>query len=470
MTRKLPAFIFCLFLIQPFLDVLSFFCQGSLLTLGIRLGLFATIVLTCFLLCRTRPFFWILAGGSLVLSLGHLWAIRDFGIQNLASDLTNLIRVLQLPWAAGMLLACQQENADCRHAICAGMTVSLFLSMTVLLLANLTGTEPHTYEDGSGYLGWFSNTNSQSAILCMTVPVAVWWLSEKYGVSHVCFWIGTIGGFAALYLLGTRLAMLGLAATGMGLGLAFLLHHPKETFGAVSLLVVTTLFLCLIPFSPMAQHQKRYASVQADRQAGIDRALSTYDLPSLEEPGLSEAELADRQRLWVEALTPVYTLYAPDFVEYFGAERTIALCNYSAVIGDITETRPKKLKFAQLLLEDSPKSAWLFGMELQRFQVDENNYDVENDFHGIFYLYGIAGLMGLLACLLFFLAPGIGRFFSSPFPFLTPERTAWSIALGTCLLHACFTAGVLRRPNASFYLAACLSCFHEISQTKRRQN
>ena len=210
--------------------------------------------------------------------------------------------------------------------------------------------------------------------------------------------------------------------------------------------------------------------MQADRQASIDSTLDAYDLPPLDASGLSKEEVIKRQELWVEALTPVYTLYAPDFVEYFGAERTIELCNYSAVIGDITETRPKKLKFARLLLEDSPFSARLFGMELSRFQVDENNYDVENDFHGIYYLYGIFGLIGVLTGLLLFLAPAIRSFLSAPLQYLTPECTAWSIAIGNCLLHACFTAGVLRRPNASFYLAACLSCFYDLTRKKRRQN
>ena len=59
-----------------------------------------------------------------------------------------------------------------------------------------------------------------------------------------------------------------------------------------------------------------------------------------------------------------------------------------------------------------------------------------------------------------FLQRLLRRLLSNPLLQLTPELTAWSISLGTCLLHACFTAAVLWHPNASFYLAACLSAIY----------
>lgn len=84
-------------------------------------------------------------------------------------------------------------------------------------------------------------------------------------------------------------------------------------------------------------------------------------------------------------------MYTPDFVSYFGAEQTIRLYGFSTEIGDLTELHLKKLQFARVLMEDSPLSARLFGLDLERFTIGETNYDVENDFHGIYYLYGAAG-------------------------------------------------------------------------------
>lgn len=455
----LSRLLFGLVILQPLLDVLSYWIDGSPLTLILRFGLLSSIISVGFVVSKQKQLYYLASSVSLFLWAGHLWAISEFGIQDLVSDLTNYIRVLQLPLTALSLHSCLQADPTGCDALERGMAASLGIILLVLLLSNLTGTEPHTYEDGSGILGWFSNTNSQSAILSMLFPVSLSRSLRTDRFNPFLFWGILVGGCAALYGIGTRLAYFAMLATLFGLGIAMWI---EQRFKALSVMLgIMVLLALLTPISPMAQHQKLYYSVQADRQTQIDSALSQYDLPALDEAGLSDDALAARQALWVEALTPIYTLYAPDFVSYFGAERTIALCDYSAVIGDITELRPKKLMFARLLMEDSPISARLFGLELSRFTVGDQNYDVENDFHGIYYLYGIIGLFCLLLFLGVFLFPLMQAFLRHPLQALTADRIAWSIALGCCLLHAVFTAGVLRRPNASFYLAVCLAVLRQ---------
>lgn len=459
LISKLPGVVCTLFAVQPWLDCLSFWSNSSW-TLALRLTLLALTTGTGFFLSSRKRAYYRLAGICLFLGLGHLWAVCMCGAQDLFTDTANFVRVLQLPCTALALITCLEAQPRCYGALKSGMAISLGSILFITLLSNLTGTEPHTYEDGSGILGWFSNTNSQSAILSMTVPVAVLWASQQKGWKHPLFWFLCLGGLSALYLLGTRLACFALLATGVGL--SFFLLRERRREGAV-LIAACLLFTALLPWSPMVEHQKQYYAVQYDRQAQINSSLSAYDLPSLEEPGLTEAELAARQALWVEALTPIYTFYVPDFVELFGAEETIAICDYSADIGVMTELRPKKLKFAQLLMDGSPASAKVFGLELSRFTVGENNYDVENDFHGIYYLYGAAGLAAMLLFLGYFLARLMRSLRNQGWTFLTADTVAWSIALGCCLLHCYFTAGVLRRPNAAFYLAACLAAVYQLT-------
>ena len=41
--------------------------------------------------------------------------------------------------------------------------------------------------------------------------------------------------------------------------------------------------------------------------------------------------------------------------------------------------------------------------------------------------------------------------------YFTPEAGAVGVALITLFIHSYFTAGVLRRPNASFYFSVCLA-------------
>ena len=218
-------------------------------------------------------------------------------------------------------------------------------------------------------------------------------LYRRRGLKSPWFWLVLVGGFLALYFTGTRLCYL---------GISMLLICRRDRKKACAFFAVTVVFLGMMPWSPMVQHQKSYEGVQSDRQDRIDDLLENSTLPEQDED-LSPEELERRKALWVQALTPIYETYAPDFVEMFGAKRTIEMYDYTWDIKTITAVRPRKLQFARLLMDQSPFSARLFGVELSRFTVGDNTYDVENDFHGIYFLYGAVGLAALLLFLLILL-------------------------------------------------------------------
>ena len=95
---------------------------------------------------------------------------------------------------------------------------------------------------------------------------------------------------------------------------------------------------------------------------------------------------------------------------------------------------------------------------------DGITYDVENDFHGVFYLCGMAGLVLMVLFLAWFLLRillALIRDFRGTF---TLEAAGCGIALCCALAHAYFTAGVLRRPNVTFYLAALLAIVYGLTQ------
>jgi len=343
---------------------------------------------------------------------------------------------------------------------------SLAIILVVEVLAIVTGTDPHTYVDGRGVLGWFNNTNSQSSILCMIVPVSMAWSYEKKGVQSPWFWMISLGGLGALFLLGTRLGLFSLVASGFGLGLSQIIIKPSRWKQAICFVLAAVVFLCLLPMSPMTSHQGTYSMVQTNRQAIIDERLAAYDLKPLDEAGISEEELQERKALWIEALSYTYSYHAEDFVKIFGLEQTIEHYNYSKDINVITEQRPKKLMFGELLMENSPLSARLFGVELARFTVGKNIYDVENDFHGVYFLYGWVGLAAMCLFLLYFIWLILKALLKNFKQYFTMEAASWGVALVCCLLHVYNTAGVLRRPNASFYLAAVLAAIYYLVQVK----
>jgi hypothetical protein len=113
-------------------------------------------------------------------------------------------------------------------------------------------------------------------------------------------------------------------------------------------------------------------------------------------------------------------------------------------------------------MEDYPAATKVFGMPLDQMTYKGTIYDVENDWYGIYFLYGFAGLALLAAFILYFLVIVAKALIDEFGRYFTPESGAAGIALVMLLIHSVFTDGVLRRPNASFYLSVCLAAAYYI--------
>ena len=467
LRKRLPWVVFALVLFQPVLDCISFWLTrlelSNALTLTLRLGVLGLTALMGFLLSRRKWVYFAAAAVCVVIGAGHIYALYDYGTPaNLISDLTNYVRVLQLPIMTLCLITFLRENEDCYEKLRLGMVGSLGLILLVTVLASVTGTEPHTYVDGKGYIGWFNTTNAQSNILCIVVPVVLVWVYEKKGVKSLWFWTAALLGFGAMFLLGTRLALLAIVCSGLGLGISVVLIDPTCWKRGVCFALAAVIFVLLLPLSPMNSHQGTFDNVQENRQTVADARL--------EEHGLSKDASAKEKAQHPEALYDTYYYHAYDFVKIFGVEETMEHYNYSSNVAEITAQRPKKLLFGRMLMEHSPASAKLFGVELQRFTVGNNNYDVENDLHGIWFLYGAVGLGALLGFLAYFVLRILRALCKDFKRYFTLDAAAWGIALICCMMHVYLTAGVLRRPNSSFYLAAILAavCYLTSGQKEKR--
>ena len=467
---SLPKLVFVLFLLQPMMDVLSFWMDqwgmGNTLTLALRMAVLGATVLVGFFLTRNRRVYYIAGGVLMLLAAGHMAACMQAGYRSPFTDLSNFARVAQLPVTTICLITAMRENEDSYRAMAWGFAVNLGLILAVELLASLTGTEPHTYRDGKGFMGWFQNTNSQSCILSMLPPVAVVFLMGKKGLRSVWVWLALVGGMAAQFLLGPRLAILGLVAMGFGLALCQLLIDRKLWRRSAALAVVTVVFLGCVGQSPMVKHQAIYEDVQGERQDSVNTAVSQDKLPSLQEEELTQEELQRRKEQWEKTLAPIYEKYTPDFVELFGLEKTMKIYDYTYDVTALTATRDKKIRFSRLLMAESPSLSKWFGVELSRFTVNDKIYDVENDFHGIYFLYGGVGLAAMLAFLGYFLWLILRALCKDWKRYFTMEAAGWGIALTMGLIHAYFTAAVLRRPNASFYLSAVLAAAYYLVKIK----
>ena len=82
----------------------------------------------------------------------------------------------------------------------------------------------------------------------------------------------------------------------------------------------------------------------------------------------------------------------------------------------------------------------------------------KKDFHGIYYLTGLVGLGLMLAFLLTVGLRALIWALGDLRTRLSPELAAFGLAYGFAMVHAVFTASVLRRTNASVYFALVLAC------------
>lgn len=483
LKNHIPALIAALFICQPLMDIISFWFQewgvSSLPTLVMRFGILGLTILLGFFLSDRKWIYYTTAGVVALIAMGHIWACTQVpgGYQQPFADLTNYIRVVQMPITVLCLISFLRANPKGFEGMQFGLVFALILTLAVEAISVVTGTDPHTYSDGLGVLGWFNNTNSQSSNLCVLVPITLAWMLTRKERSLPVFCLTTIAGCGALYFFGTRLAYLGIYALCIGLAVSILMVRRKDWKISVFLFALAIAFTAILPLSPMYVHMQVNSNIQSNRQNDVNTRLdgdleeikqrlekehNKDDNDSDDDDELTEEE---RQKL-IQQLTPVYEYYVSDFVDIFGIEKTLEMYDYSINIYDFCDVRPKKIMFARMLMNNSPVSANFFGVNLARFTVGENIYDVENDFHGIYFLFGGVGLGAMLLFMGYFIYLVIWALVKNPKKYYTMEAASYGIALLVCLAHVYNTAGVLRRPNASVFLSAIFAGIYYLVKIK----
>ena len=145
------------------------------------------------------------------------------------------------------------------------------------------------------------------------------------------------------------------------------------------------------------------------------------------------------------------------------------LYGYATDADTVTNFRLEKINYCKLLLEDSRSLTHLFGAELEQLAFGGGNYDPENDFHGIYVLCGAVGLGLMVLFLLYFVWRIVRALLRSFTEVFTWEAAGFGVALITCVVHAYYTAGVLRRPNVTFYLGTILAAIYILTRKAQKR-
>ena len=385
LVSRLPQLMMALILLQPVLDILSFWQDqagaDNTLTLALRFGMLLVVALAGFCLSGRKRIYVALAFVLLGFGLCHAAAVIQVDLQTLPgereatgfwmllSDFANYVRVAQIPvFTLCFITFLKRSGEKGFAAIERSFLLVLLIVAAVEVVSVLTGTNPYTYPNKSlGILGWFYFANSQSAILSMIVPVAIMAAIRK-GTSR---WIQPLCicvlGFAVLYCFGTRLSLAAIGATGVGLAFTLFVTNRKQKGAIAMLLVCTAVCVGTVFQSPMYENQSRVAENAVRKQAYID-TLVAGDEAWARDYGLT-GEALERQRL-----VGAYHFYLGGLVEKYGISRVIDLYDGTTDVSELANVRTAKRSYCELMLEDSPLLSRLFGLELGDMRYRTWNY------------------------------------------------------------------------------------------------
>ncbi len=468
LTPMLPTFLLVIMILQPLMDMLSYwmdhFEMSNTLTLLLRFVVFAAVCLLGFLASSRKKAYGIAVIACGLLLIGHCIACFIVGYERIVYDLTNFVRVVQMPLFVLCFISFLRANKKCYAALETGMIVNFWVITASVVISVLTHTDSPTYPfTNVGILGWFTFGNSQSAIMSILSPIVLLFCYRKK--NFPLFLVTAIAAFAQLYFMGTRLAFLAIAVTALGIPSVLLLTKNARTSKRYIAVVLLALVVCCAFYkqSPMYINQNRYLEAMSYKQNDADTMIRRAEGEMAE----SNETFDPRERY--HALCTIYNNYSPNMCKRFGTARVMSAYHYSDQVTDITATRHRKIVFCEMMLDEQPFTSRLFGMELGSIAYDGEIYDVENDFHGICFLYGWVGLAMIIAFIGYFVYLIIKYLVQDFHKYFTLEAGAIGIAFCLCLVNAYCTAGVLRRPNASIYMSILLAVVYYLTQMRSEQ-
>lgn len=470
LEHNISTLILIIFILQPLMDMLSFLVDkigtGYTITLLLRFGVLATTALAGFIVSKKKKVYILFILAALIVLLGHMYACLKQEYLDPIDDISNYVRVIQMPLFVLCFISFMQLGDEAYSAIKKGLVINFIIITVSIVLSVITGTYGHTYVDNEiGVLGWYNTSNAQSAIMSVMAP-----LMTIFAYKRKNYWLlllAVIASFAQLYFLGTRLAFMAMAVTLFGVAIVMLIR--KEWNLKVLGIIAACFVICcvFVKQSPMYRNQTVYNQSMNDKQGDANVMMNMTDSERSKEEWERMSNFEKKQILSV-----IYEFYNTKFLcRRFGIDEVLDAYDYTYSIQEITATRHQKIIFCDLLMKEqnSPLSK-LFGLELSRMDFAGNIYDVENDFHGVFFLYGYAGLALFIIFIGYFVFLILQALIKDFKKYFTWDAAAFGMAFCIAMIYAYNTAGVLRRPNSSFYLSIILAVIYYLTRIKNYSN
>lgn len=506
---KLPALVLALIVIQPVLDVLSYFLgeMGSnALSTALRFALLAVVALLGFFVSDKKRIYFLFYGVAGLFWIAHAVNCFRVGYQSPVKDAANFLRILNFPIFTLSFITFFQKGKEVQKSVYLGFAVNLGEILVFTALPWLLGKPVYTYgaELKVGVLGWFGVPNAQSAIIVLAVPMAILWAyrTKKYPL----FLLAAVLGFALMFVTGTKLTFYSIFIIAGAFAFLFALNLKKKSLKYVlPLLALIVLVFGLRHQSPMALREQMSDYAKNNYTEFVNSSLENSGadeetLKSIKEgfdaANTSEAKLEKIRRSLIGVYTDkkVYGSLFKNLYDRFGVYNVMASYHYTSEPSILSDTRVRKATFSKLIWEEKDLPTRLLGFEYSDVLMGDMIYDLENDFPAVYYFCGYLGFGLYLLFFAYFafiilraffrdigacmaerkgkpgnpVVKGFGSFWQGVRRFLTIEMGAVGMTFLLAVIAAQISGNVLRRPNVTVYFAAASACVYQLTVKARR--
>ena len=462
MVSHTGEFMAALLLLQPMLDVLSYFMQnvgGTVFTTALRMALLITVSLYGFVISDRKRVYGVFYGLIAGFWLLHMLNCLRTGYMDPVGDAAEYLKLVQFPlWTLSFVTFFRRRDS-LDYSVVGILAANFGIILLVVLLSFLTGHPVYTYdypERGMqiGILGWFGVPNAQSAVLAMLVPPLLLWALRKEKFWLLC--VTAFLGFGLLYATGTRLTYFSAVLTAAGI-LVLLLWNRKPLRFCLPLLLALVLLLGLKGFSPMEQRQMRSLDsneLYREKTEAVMGSDMGYAYRKGEEIPAEVKEKLERLYTEVYGVPGPYKLpLLGDMIEKFGLEAVMEAYGYTDAPEQLYNARLKKLKCLELNWQQKDFLTKMLGFEYAEATVNGNIYDPENDFPALLYYYGYLGAGLYLLFAAYFVFSALRALFRRGPGFVTLELGAAALMFCYALGAAQFSGQTLRKPNVCVYFS-----------------
>lgn len=517
LENRLSAILLALMIIQPMLDVFSYFLGRSgsnALSTLLRVGLLALVALLGFILSDKKQAYLILYAVVAVFWTAHMLNCKRIGYISVVQDTGSLLRLLNFPLYTLTFITALRKRPELRQVLYLGVAAAFGEILLFTALPWLSGHPVYTYEGigvdriGVGVLGWFAVPSAQSAIIVLTAPFFLYWTyrSGKYPL----YLVGAALPLLLMFLTGTKLNFYSIFIVCGAYIFLFALQLGKKSLRYVlPLVALAVLVVVLRHQSPMAVRNRLTDYSQNVYSSMIEESLENSGADAttrriienggkVEEdyiemdPPEKQIERLRRVLLGIYADDGVYGWRTKDLNERFGVYNVMEVYHHTDAPGALSDSRQLKKNYAKLMWQEKDFLTHLLGFEYSDFLLGGATYDLENDFPGVFYNIGYLGFGLYLAFLALFFVQLLCAFFrevqsqwrsgqagEKPVSrlkafflglrgFLTLEMGVVGMSFLLAVIAAQISGNVLRRPNVTIYFAVAAACVYSLTACRSK--